>query len=141
MTKRRIHLLYSILLSAMLLITGVCLCVACIGIYLSGDQPFSPDAVATAFRYIAIPVYLCIALVIGGVILDAVFPDDTKKQANQKKVTPSPAPTTSGRKLLYLRLALLCIGIGIFAYGFLAGGTADVMTKAVNICTECVGLG
>ena len=45
------------------------------------------------------------------------------------------------RTLLYLRLALLCVGIGILVYGFFAGGTADVMTKAVNICTECVGLG
>ncbi|MBQ8580085.1 MAG: thioredoxin [Oscillospiraceae bacterium] len=29
----------------------------------------------------------------------------------------------------------------MIAYGAAAGGTADVLTKAVNICTECVGLG
>ncbi|MBQ7330725.1 MAG: thioredoxin [Oscillospiraceae bacterium] len=40
-----------------------------------------------------------------------------------------------------LRVALLVIGIGVLMYGFLSGGTADVLTKAINICTECVGLG
>ena len=140
MVKKRIHLIYSIALSAALVITGICLCVACLGSYLSGEQPFSREAVAAAFRYIAVPVYLCIALVIGGLILDAVYPAQAQKKSG-KKTAPSSVPAIKARTLLYLRLALLCVGIGIFVYGFFAGGTADVMTKAVNICTECVGLG
>lgn len=40
-----------------------------------------------------------------------------------------------------MRLALLFVGIGILLYGYFAGGTADVLTKAINICTECIGLG
>ena len=139
MTKKRIHFLYSVLLSVMLVITGICLCIACAGIYVSGE-PFTPEAVTSAFRYISIPVYLCVALVIGGFILDAVFPGDTKKRKTRSS-DYSPAPAEGRHKLLYLRLALLAVGIGLFTYGFLAGGTADVMTKAVNICTECVGLG
>ncbi len=142
MVKKRIHLLYSVLLSVMLVITGICLCVACVGIYLSGDQPFSREAVAAAFRYISVPVYLCIALVVGGLILDGFFPAEPKKQKTRKKDGSfGSAPAENSHKLLYLRLALLGVGIAVFAYGFLAGGTADVMTKAVNICTECVGLG
>ena len=43
--------------------------------------------------------------------------------------------------LLVLRWALLAVGIVLLVYGFFAGGTEDVLTKAVNICTECVGLG
>ncbi len=140
MTKKRIHFLYSILLSVMLIVTGICLCVACAGIYFSGE-PFSREAVAAAFRFIAVPVYLCIALVIGGWILDAVSPAEEKNRTSRKKAGSSSAPEAKGRNLLYLRLALLCVGIGIFVYGLFAGGTADVMTKAVNICTECVGLG
>ena len=140
MTKKRIHSLYSILLTAMLLITGICLCVACAAIYFSGKRPFTPESVAAAFRYIAVPVYLCIALAIGGLILDAISPAETKKRKIRKPMD-SPAPAENKHKLLYVRLALLAVGIGIFVYGFFAGGTADVMTKAVNICTECVGLG
>ena len=40
-----------------------------------------------------------------------------------------------------VRYSLLGIGITLLVYGFFAGGTRDVLTKAVNICTECVGLG
>ena len=40
-----------------------------------------------------------------------------------------------------LRVGLLVIGIGVMVYGFLSGGTVDVLTKAINICTECIGLG
>ena len=38
-----------------------------------------------------------------------------------------------------------CIGIlvalGMLLYGLFSGGAADVLTKAVNICSECIGLG
>lgn len=254
MTKKRIHLLYGILLSAMLVIAGICLCVACVGIYLSGEQPFSREAVAAAFGYIAVPVYLCAALAVGGFLLNGFAPLETKRSPDrqyrlllahqqqkldleqcsdtlknaiiqqQKKRrlhngialgllaagcliflsyacnpanfhqseinrsmlqamglfvpclgvpflyavfagyvrnrsyqeeiglikqalaegarnTAQATPKNNGHGLLYLRLALLCIGVGIMIFGFLAGGTADVLTKAVNICTECVGLG
>ena len=55
------------------------------------------------------------------------------------KVTP-PAPQKN-RGIAPVRWALLCIALALIVYGFFAGGTADVLTKAVNICTECVGLG
>ena len=54
---------------------------------------------------------------------------------------PEPAPISSERKLLYIRLAILGLALGILVGGFVAGGTADVLAKAVAICTECVGLG
>lgn len=40
-----------------------------------------------------------------------------------------------------IRTALIVIAIAILIFGFFSGGTADVLTKAVNICTECIGLG
>ena len=39
-------------------------------------------------------------------------------------------------RILLLLAALLLLLLGIFGKGF-----ADVLTKAVNICTECIGLG
>lgn len=53
----------------------------------------------------------------------------------------SMSPIKSGKPVLILRIALLCVGIVILTYGLFSGGTADVLTKAINICTECVGLG
>lgn len=40
-----------------------------------------------------------------------------------------------------LRVVLIVFGIAALIYGFVAGGTVDVLTKAINICTECIGLG
>lgn len=40
-----------------------------------------------------------------------------------------------------LRNCLIAAGIALLVYGYFTGGTNDVLTKAVNICTECVGLG
>lgn len=258
MTKKRIHLIYSIALSVMLAVAGVCLIAACVGIYLSSDQPFSREAVAAAFSGIAVPVYLCLALVIGGFILDGFFPAEKKKLPAQKqygvilsrlhsklaldsydetlrsailaeqkkrrlckavglillaagsviflcyglnsgnfhqsqindsmlramrvflpclavpfgwavfcayyssasikkeielarqaiaagtKSEPSsktPPVKSTGSVMMILRVGLLAVGIGILVYGFVTGGTSDVLTKAINICTECVGLG
>lgn len=59
------------------------------------------------------------------------------KSVPKSDTAPSPAKTP----LPWLRWALLVAAVGIFAYGLFAGGTADVLTKAINICTECVGLG
>ncbi len=47
----------------------------------------------------------------------------------------------SERKLNIIKAVILLIGIIVLVYGFLTGGTADVLTKAINICTECIGLG
>lgn len=256
MSKKRVHMIYKILLSIALIVMGACLIVACVGIYLSGDRPFSAEAVATAFGSIAIPVYLCLLLILGGFFLDGFAPQKQPKltavkqhaYALQKlkakldmelcskeirqKLTAlkskrqyasfavwlimllsltdfwdyalDPAHFDSvdingsmiaaaipfGLSCLFVLLAciffyyfnakcdqkeiklvkeaiaagavktevsvpavkkisaanivrftVLGIGIAIFVYGFITGGTADVLTKAVNICTECVGLG
>jgi len=39
------------------------------------------------------------------------------------------------------RWVMLGLGVCVLVFGFFTGGTADVLTKAINICTECVGLG
>lgn len=59
-----------------------------------------------------------------------------------KAASPLPAETPQPKPCFcWVRWALLSIGIGILIYGFITGGTLDVLTKAINICTECVGLG
>lgn len=56
---------------------------------------------------------------------------------------PSAAPRSLPKRLLFNlpRLLLLFAAIAIIIYGYFSGGTADVLTKAINICTECIGLG
>ncbi len=61
------------------------------------------------------------------------------KQAPKKEAAaPSPAPK---KNYGWLRYAALGAAIALLVFGYFTGGTVDVLTKAVNICTECVGLG
>ncbi len=45
------------------------------------------------------------------------------------------------KKRFPVSAVLLVIAVASVVFGCLYGGTADVLTKAINICTECIGLG
>lgn len=90
-TKKRIHLIYGILLTAVTILAGICFIVSCYNIYHSGivsdaDQIYSREIVAAAFSKIAIPVYACLALVILGFLLYIVVPPEKKKLAPEKNL-------------------------------------------------------
>jgi len=264
-TIKRIHQIYNAVLSIIIVIAGICLMNACLGIYLSGDQPYSRESVAAAFSPIAFPVYLCIIMVVLGFVFELISPTATGKAKtpraylhiieqlrgkkdltacskelhasldkeqksrrlhktismvilaissgtflcyalngshfHQSEINASmiqamyrlipcvaisfgygiftlyhnrasmereiellkQAPTIntatdadkvsisettqneqqkkSDAKLMIFRNAFLCFGLFLLIYGFISGGTADVLTKAINICTECIGLG
>jgi len=264
-TLKRIHHIYNAILSIVIVIAGFCLMRACLGIYRSGNQPYSREAVAAAFAPIAFPVYLCIAMVVFGFIFELISPTDIGKTKtpraylhmieqlrlkkdiagcdenlhnslekevknrklhatismvilgvsgvfflsyalnsthfHQSEINTSmiqamyrllpcvavsfgygiftlyhnrasmereidllkQAPSldasaasekkhiseakqleqqkNSDKKTVIFRNAFLCIGLFLLIYGFISGGTADVLTKAINICTECIGLG
>ncbi len=272
---QRYHLIYSILLGICIIIAGICLIAACVGIYNSGDHPYSREAVANAFSRISIPVYLCLILTIIGFVTDIIISptkpkikpikaydlilrnmyekrnmdtcDSSLKEDikalrhkrrmlftacmvitaicstiflvyalnkdnfhqtdingsmlkamyilipciivsfgfaiftfyySEKSITAElellkkvPAKNTvnidtvksetlkinnqassadkkldsksniSFDRVTITRYAILIAGAVLLIYGFVTGGTADVLTKAVNICTECIGLG
>jgi len=54
---------------------------------------------------------------------------------------PVGAPSAVQKNTNLLRNILFVTGICLLIFGFFTGGTNDVLTKAINICTECVGLG
>lgn len=53
----------------------------------------------------------------------------------------TPSVCLSAKRDNIIRVGLLVVGIIVLVYGFVSGGTVDVLTKAINICTECIGLG
>lgn len=250
-SKQKLLFFYRIVLSCVIVLAGICLMVACVGIYRSGDEPFSRAAVAAAFSPISIPVYLCLAMVLGGFLLKLFFPTPAEKIApvkqpsvtlrrlrqkadldicandlkaqilaqqqlrkTQKRICAAilavcaliflayaldgshfhtseintsmiramwvllPCLAVSFGSCIWflhvrknsilkeiellkqcpkkdvpqseiakscncvkLRYALLLAAAALALFGFFSGGTADVLTKAVNICTECIGLG
>ena len=62
----------------------------------------------------------------------------------QAEAIRSPAPAAAIRTCKaapVLRWVILAVAVVFLIWGYCIGGTADVLTKAINICTECVGLG
>ena len=45
------------------------------------------------------------------------------------------------KKLNYTRSVIIFFAVLFMVLGFVYGGTIDVLAKAINICTECIGLG
>ena len=83
-TKGRIHLVYGICLLVLILAVGVCFALSCISIYQSGNSPFTRESIAARFDAIAIPVYICVAGVVGGMILSLALPVDAGKVKSRR---------------------------------------------------------
>ncbi len=73
---RRIHRWYGVMLSILLVAVGVCLMVACVSIYKSGESPFTRESIGAHFAQIAVLVYVTVAGVAGGVVLSVVLPTE-----------------------------------------------------------------
>ena len=58
-----------------------------------------------------------------------------KVNADKKKLTENP------RIVWGIRGLILAVGVLFIVLGIFNGGMADVLGKAIRICTECIGLG
>ena len=78
-TCRRINLIYGIVLSLLLTVTAILFILSCYRIYRSGSEPFTRASISAAFSDIAVPVYLTLIAVIGGIVISFVFPKDKQQ--------------------------------------------------------------
>lgn len=171
--KKRIHLIYGIILSAVTILAGICFIAACCNIYFSGvandlPQIYTQPIVAETFGKIAIPVYLCLVLVIGSFILHLALPVERKKLVPEKNLPlilsrlqaktdlegcdPALQESIAAQKkqrtfLCILCAALLAIGSVIFlvyvflgaAFDFLWGGNSTPsMISAMYMMIGCL---
>lgn len=91
-TKKRIHAIYGIVLSVVAVLAGICFIAACLNIYRGGaasnaTQIYTRQIVGESFAGIAIPVYSCLVLVMGGMVLDLALPIE-KKKLKPEKICP-----------------------------------------------------
>ena len=63
------------------------------------------------------------------------------KEEKEAGVKPEPKAAPRARSTVALQIALIAIAIGLIVVGVFNGSARDVLYKAINICTECVGLG
>ncbi len=61
-----------------------------------------------------------------------------KQAGPAEKAAAESKPFQLGR---YLRYSILALAVFLLVWGLYLGSAADVLTKAINICTECIGLG
>ena len=143
-TKMRILRIYSILLGVVIVIAAICLMAGCLCIYNSGDQPYSREIVAETFSKIAIPVFLCIGMIVLGFVLNFLLsPVDEKKEKKTVSINKelSEADLLEAKRIRISRYCILGVAVLFLVYGLATGGIADVLAKAINISTECIGLG
>ena len=74
-----IHLIYGCILSALLIALGIALIVSCLDIYHSGPKPYTPESIAAHFQKISLLVYVTVAFVVLGIVLNLVMPSEKKK--------------------------------------------------------------
>lgn len=66
---------------------------------------------------------------------------EIEEAKNAPKRSPEPFGETAHRSQRALRIALCLAAVALIVAGTLNGGMRDVLMKAINICTECIGLG
>lgn len=86
---------------------------------------------AVAFAAAVSASYACARSAVREADLLKGLPKDTAATAEAARRLP----------VNFLRAALLAAGAVFIALGIANGGMRDVLVKAINICTECIGLG
>lgn len=119
-------------------------------VYALNPNHFESDINASVINavYILLP---CLALAFFTALFTAVF---NKKSVHaeaellktapnaQKDAKNDEKPCNNSENTIRLVRAVLVLAAAVLTvYGYFSGGFEDVLTKAVNICTECIGLG
>ena len=155
--KKKVRLIYGILLAVMLTVTGVLLMMACVNIYNIGGRPFTADNIAAEFSKIAVVVWITVAMVAIGAILTLILSEEKAKLRAtvdkkailarlERRIDPAALPCdvaekinkekTLRRVLLVSALVLIvaaAIPAAIFAFNF-NNFTADHDASVLRAC-------
>ena len=137
-------------LTAIMLVTVISLlCWQMIDIFLDGNGAVSAgnediyraDDITTRLKGLNAP--LCAFAAVGGitVILHALAPEKALSGCFRDVRVSTSNITEPLKGQNKLRLLILCTAIVFILLGVMNGGAYDVLVKAINICTECIGLG
>ncbi len=85
---------------------------------------------------------LAILLTVCGILCDRSYARQMKVLATQSARTDVPAEKPQSTRTAWIaRVLILAIALVLLTVGIIGGGMEDVLSKAINICTECIGLG
>ena len=126
-------------------------CMIPIAFYCAQKAHFPEDALEAMIASLALRVFPWIGLGIGMLICAAVLERKSilreigaaKAQLKREKggVKEQAEERRDEKRANTARILLLTAAVVLIVLGVLNGGLKDVLLKAINICTECVGLG
>ena len=136
------------------LTAGICsgLTAAGVVLYLRGSAAvqahtaetiFTREQVSQALRPFLIPALVLAALLIAAAAAHAGAPDGASSASRSLTAAARDAKSVSAYRGMSAGWLWLCLlaAAALIGAGVLNGGLRDVLVKAVNICTECIGLG
>ena len=126
------------------------LCWQCLDIYLVGNRPeninagvyisqvYSLQIVSERLSIVSplLMIYMVLAMI--AIIAHLLF---GTAQRTVGKIRPCPPRKYFSKAVNIARVTVLCLGVLFIILGVMNGGSRDVLVKAINICTECIGLG
>ena len=136
----------------MLLQTAACaalaawLALSAVAIYLDGEAKRAADPMSPIYTRplvagrlaVALPLLLvCVGLTVAGRAMGARWTSKSQRGASG----PVAYPPENPKRAAAIRAALLVAAVALIVAGALNGSAKDVLYKAINICTECIGLG
>ena len=126
-SRKKLHDIYNVIQIIFIILSAVCIIISCMHL-------------SEYLKYVCIPIFITVALIIGGFILNIIYPQDKAKSPADKYQKFKEAKISS-KLITILRICVFAVSIAFITYGFFSGGALAVLTKAINICTECIGLG
>ncbi len=123
------------------------ICAALAGAYLLNVSHFTSwdleQVMGQMLLHVAPPTVAAFAalLVLSVWEKDSARRDNEMARTAPAKKDKAPAPKQPGKGIVIGRACLYAAAIVLVVLGVLNGGMYDVLVKAINICTECIGLG
>lgn len=132
--------------ASLLAAAGVLVCIIwCLTFLMNRDnfRSWEMDQVMENMLFHVVP-----ALIVAGLILyiTAVYCDRSREREcvllrSISREMPSACPEKKNSSVSILRVVLLSAAILFIVLGAMNGGLKDMLSKAIKICTECIGLG
>ena len=137
-----------LLTAVAVLIAILLICWQVIDVYITGFNAAATTAdiyraedIAARIKAVAAPLGFC-GLVCGTtIILHLLIAGEGFSMPSVKMRVHTSNKVFSWRFQQHIRILALCVAIVFILLGVMNGSAYDVLVKAINICTECIGLG
>ena len=134
--------------AAMAAITALTAIALDLQIYFEYDgqgQMYTAEKIAAKAPILAVPALLLIVCAVMAIILKRRQVTEqeyvAEKELYEKGIYTRTAAKKDVQRTRTFRLLLLVVSVVLIVFGIVNGGMRDVLVKAINICTECIGLG